>query len=85
MDTQNALIPVQNTLQAASGWTDSDTIREWLHGLSENTCIAYTTDIADFRVYVGKSLAYVSLSDVQAYQASLANLAEHPSPQNSRS
>ena len=43
----------------------------WTRGLSPNTIEAYRSDLSRFRSFVRKSLADVTPSDIQAYQAQL--------------
>jgi integrase/recombinase XerD len=66
-NTETALIPTD---------TNDDTcIRLWLHNRSPHTQRACARGLDRFRQFVGKPLAAVTLSDMQAFADSLADLA----------
>jgi len=53
---------------------DSAFLATWLHGKSEKTQRAYTSDLRKFYAYVGKPLRLVTLTDVQDFIDSLVTL-----------
>lgn len=55
--------------------SDDLLIQLWLHGRSAHTRRAYAADVTRFRTGAGKSLAQVSLADLQAFADSLDALA----------
>jgi integrase/recombinase XerD len=77
-----AVTIVESTLDTSlqnvsSGYGDRDMIAQWLHSKqAENTRIAYAHDIEDFQAYTRKALRDITLSDVQAYESTLSNLAD---------
>jgi integrase/recombinase XerD len=64
---ENALIPADTN--------DDVCIRLWLHNRAPHTQRAYARDLDRFRLFVGKPLAAVTLTDMQAFADSLADLA----------
>ncbi|MCC6444135.1 MAG: tyrosine-type recombinase/integrase [Armatimonadetes bacterium] len=59
----------------AQAATDKDLLRLWLHGRTVNTQKAYRRDGFRFLDFTGKPLPAVTLSDLQAFQESLADYA----------
>lgn len=64
----SALIPVQAN-------DDDRLIDLWLAGRPASTTAAYRFEVARFRAYVARPLAAVTVGDLHAYAASLADLA----------
>jgi integrase/recombinase XerD len=50
---------------------DSTLVRLWLHGRAPTTILNYRLEAARFRAFVGKPLAQVTLSELQAFADSL--------------
>lgn len=74
--SDNAAVTVSAPLVAASASSDEGLVDLWIGNYrSANTRGAYRTDLAAFVGFVGKPLRTVTLGDVQAFAASLANLA----------
>src|ERR1035441_2464317 len=55
--------------------SDDHLVALWLNGRSPHTQRAYRADVERFRGRAGKPLALATLSDLQDFAASLANLA----------
>lgn len=72
--TDTALIPSQAS-------TDTALIDLWLAGRPVTTQAAYRQDAARFLVFAGKSLADVTVGDIHAYAAHLAQQARRPASQ----
>jgi integrase/recombinase XerD len=74
----NALAPMAGPPVAfpRQAETDDQLIRLWLHGRSANTQRAYSTDAERFRAFVRKSLAQVTVGDLQAFGDSLNALSD---------
>ena len=60
--------------QEDPAYIDAAFLATWLHGKSEKTQRAYTSDMQRFYRFVGKPLPLVTLPDLQAYADSLADL-----------
>ena len=60
---------------ATTAVTDDRLVNLWLHGRSTHTRRAYAADTARFRRGAGKPLADVTLTDLQGFADSLADLA----------
>src|SRR3954470_14461551 len=54
---------------------DATIIQLWLHGRSPHTQAAYTRDVARFTQFCPRSLATITLGDIQAFADSLHELA----------
>jgi integrase/recombinase XerD len=67
-----ALVSAPDQPQAAS---DAQLIEIWLHGRSTHTQRAYASDIARFSAGAGKSLATITVADLQSFANSLGPLA----------
>jgi integrase/recombinase XerD len=52
---------------------DESLIASWLHDRPANTFDAYRRDVAQFQAFVGKPLAELGLTDVQAYASHLSD------------
>jgi site-specific recombinase XerD len=74
-----ALVPVAappaTTTRPGLEDNDARLVALWLHGRSPATQRAYAADLAAFRALIPAALRQVSLSDLQAYQDSLAAFA----------
>lgn len=57
---------------------DQDLIALWLHGRSPNTQRAYTTDVQHLLAHVaGKTLAHMTLADLQGFADALGDLSDN--------
>ncbi|WP_217697231.1 tyrosine-type recombinase/integrase [Virgibacillus siamensis] len=68
---QEELIQNKQSIMSHDKNTDDKIIGLWLHGRSKNTIAAYSRDIRDFRKFIEKPLAKVTLEDLQRYADSL--------------
>ncbi|MFN7717255.1 MAG: tyrosine-type recombinase/integrase [Pseudanabaenaceae cyanobacterium] len=62
--------------------TDAQLIQLWVHGKSKTTARYYLSEADRFLAFVGKSLAMVTLADLQAYADELDNLGLQVSSQS---
>jgi integrase/recombinase XerD len=66
---------VQAEIQPFSAASDEQLLAIWLHGRSPHTQRAYRADLERFRAGAGKPFRSVTLSDLQGFDDSLADLA----------
>jgi len=66
--------PAEMSPEAPQASSDDQLITLWLHGRSRHTQRAYLSDVDRFRNRAGKSLASVTLSDLQDFAGSLETL-----------
>ncbi|MHB8285261.1 MAG: tyrosine-type recombinase/integrase [Caulobacteraceae bacterium] len=64
-------VPVQGLMPAGS--FDEPMIRMWLHNRQPNTALAYEADARRFLAHSGKSITQTTLSDLQAWELSMAS------------
>src|SRR4051812_30740870 len=57
---------------------DSTLVRLWLHGRSPTTILNYRLEAKRFRAFVGKTLAQVTLAELQAFADSLESRGLQP-------
>jgi site-specific recombinase XerD len=63
------------TLARTRADSDDQLLDIWLHGRSPHTQRAYRSDLQHFRLWIGKPIAQVTLSDLQHYTDSLTDRA----------
>jgi site-specific recombinase XerD len=74
METELLELVRSNPVQSQAD-NDNQVVQLWIHGRSQHTQRAYRANANRLFTYVGKSLALITLSDLQAFQDSLTGLA----------